>query len=87
MKKYIIVPPRRKNKKYSVMKYNKEKHKYEYLLSFGDVNYQQYRDTTPLKLWSHLDHNDTERRRKYYSRHGKTTDKESAKYYSNKYLW
>lgn len=87
MKKYIIVPPRRKNKKYSVLKYNEDTKIYDYLLSFGDSNYQHYKDSTPLKLWSHLDHLDKERRRRYYLRFDKTGDKESAKYWSNKYLW
>jgi hypothetical protein len=87
MKKYIIVPPRRKNKKYSVLKYNSKTKEYDYLLSFGSALYQHYEDKTPLKLWSHLNHNDKERRKRYYQRHGTTDDEESAKYYSNKYLW
>ena len=49
--------------------------------------YQHFRDSTPLKLYSHLDHNDLSRLEKYYKRHGKTNDKSSAKYWSNKYLW
>ncbi len=86
-RKYIIVPPKRKNKKYSVLKYNNDTKQYHYLLSFGHSLYQHYKDRTPLKLWTHLDHNDKERRLRYYKRHGLTDDKESAKYYSNKYLW
>ena len=87
MKKYIIVPPKRKNKKYSVIKYNQETKKYDYLLSFGDVNYEHYEDKTPLQLWKHLNHYDKERKIKYYQRHGLTNDKESAKYWSNRFLW
>ncbi len=87
MKKYIIVPPRRKNKKYSVLKYNSKTKDYDYLLSFGSALHQHYEDKTPLKLWSHLNHHDKERRKRYYQRHGLTDDKESAKYWSNKYLW
>lgn len=52
---------------------------------FGDVRYQQYRDSTPLKLWSHLDHNDPKRRAAYLSRHGK--DKGPAGLLAKKYLW
>ena len=40
---------------------------------FGDNRYQQYRDTTPLKLYSRLDHNDEKRKKAYYDRHGKAT--------------
>lgn len=86
-KKYIIVEPRRKYKKYSVLKYDPTKKKYEYLLSFGDNRYYHYKDKTPLQLWTHLNHYDKKRRINYYKRHGITNDKESAKYYSNKYLW
>lgn len=39
MKEYIIVEPRRKNKKYSVLKWNPEKKQYVYHLSFGDARY------------------------------------------------
>lgn len=84
---YKIVEPRRKYKKYSVLKYNKKTKEWDYLLSFGDNRYQHYKDSTPLKLWSHLDHGNKERRKRYYQRHGTTTDKESATYWSNKYLW
>ena len=87
MKQYIIVSPMRKNKKYSVMKYNKEKKEYDYLLSFGDSRYQQFKDKTPLKLWSNLDHGDLNRKYLYYKRHPITDNKESASYWSNKYLW
>jgi len=78
---YEIKVSSRKNKKYDVYK------KGFYLLSFGDSRYQQYKDKTPLKHYSHLDHKDKERKRLYYARHGRTTDKNSAKYWSNKYLW
>lgn len=63
---------------------------------FGDSRYPQYRDTTPLKLYSHLDHNDKTRRELYYNRHSNVTQKENAlkktpkntaKYFSHKFLW
>jgi hypothetical protein len=38
---------------------------------FGDNRYQQYRDSTSLKLYKHLDHNDEKRKKAYYDRHGK----------------
>jgi hypothetical protein len=45
---YTIIPPRRKDKKYSVLKDGK------YLLSFGSSNHQHYKDTTPLKLTKNI---------------------------------
>lgn len=71
-----------KNKKYSVyvMKNNKKT-----LIHFGDKNYQHYKDK--LGYYSHLDHNDKNRRERYYQRHGKTNDKDTAKYWANKILW
>ena len=71
----------KRNKKYDVYKNGK------YLVSFGDRNYQHYKDKTPLKAWSVLDHNDKKRRDNYYSRFGKDAKFESAKYFSHKYLW
>lgn len=79
MYKFII--SKRKNKKYDVYKNDK------YLVSFGDKNYQQFRDKTPLKAYSYLDHNDKLRKKRYYQRHGKDAIFESAKWFSHKYLW
>ena len=70
----------RKNKKYMIRVNGKSIH-------FGDTRYQHYKDSTPLNLYSHLNHHDKTRRKKYYDRHGKTNNKSSAKYWSNKYLW
>jgi len=68
------------HKKYMVYVNNKWIH-------FGDNRYQQFKDSTPLKLYKHLDHGDPVRRERYYKRHGHTKDKNTAKYWSNKYLW
>ena len=56
-------------------------------IDFGDNRYQQYKDK--IGIYSHLDHNDKERRKRYYDRHGdkNTKNKESAKYWSHKILW
>ena len=79
----------RKDKKYMVKVGNKWVH-------FGNKNYQQYFDKVPLKLYSHLDHKDPERRSNYRSRHKaiKLKDgtlayknKNSASYWSWLYLW
>lgn len=77
---YEIRKSTRQFKKYMVKVGNKWIH-------FGDTRYQQYKDSTPLKLYTHLNHNDKERRKRYYQRHGHTKNKNSAKYWSNKYLW
>ena len=79
----------RKNKKYMVKVDDKWVH-------FGDTRYQQFSDKVPLKLYSHLNHNNKERQKKYIARakgivdkNGNLTwnDKESANYYSVKFLW
>jgi hypothetical protein len=57
------------------------------VVHFGDARYQQYRDSTPLRLYAHLDHGDPERRRLYYARHGRQAELHSAKWFSHKYLW
>jgi len=79
---YEPFPSKSKNKKYSVyvMKNGKRK-----LIHFGDVRYEHYKDI--LGYYSEWNHLDTERRKRYYARHGTTQDKSSAKYWSNKILW
>ena len=79
--KYIFKISTRKNKKYMVFKNGK------LLCHFGDNRYQQYKDSTPLKAYKHLNHLDKKRKKNYYARHGKTAKFESAKYFSHKYLW
>ena len=71
-----------KNKKYSVyvMKGDKKR-----LIHFGDSRYEQYKDK--IGDFSHLDHGDKKSKKKYYLRHGKTNDKNTAKYWSHKILW
>jgi hypothetical protein len=72
----------RKNKKYMV---TSPKGK---TIHFGDSRYQQYKDSTPLKLYSHLDHGDKKRRANYLARSKKNSNNpESAQFYSIKYLW
>ena len=71
-----------KNKKYSVyvMKNGKKS-----LIHFGDNRYGQFKDK--LGEYSNLDHNDPKRKKAYYSRHGQTSDKNSAKWWSHSILW
>lgn len=78
---YKFVKSTRNFKKYDVFKNNK------YLTSFGDKRYQHYEDKTPNKEYEYLNHYDNDRKRLYYLRHGKEAKKESAKWFSHKYLW
>ena len=55
------------------------------IVSFGDARYSQFKDK--LGSYSHLDNNDPKRKKAYYARHGKEAKKDSAKYFSHKYLW
>ena len=80
----------RKGKKYSVITPKGK------TIHFGASEMEQYKDSTGLGLYSHLDHNDKERRKSYIARakgiktkDGKLTwnNKESANYYSIFYLW
>lgn len=70
-------------------------------IHFGDQRYQQYKDRTPLGLYSFLNHGDIRRMRNYFSRHsgskkrGEAIKKEieksrglyNAKILSHIYLW
>lgn len=84
----------RKDKKYSVITPLGKK------IHFGairnNIPMEQYRDSTGLGLYSKYDHNDKDRRNRYLARakgikdkNGNLTwkDKESANYYSIKFLW
>ena len=55
---------------------------------FGDVRFEQYFDSTGLKLYSRLDHNDEKRRQNYLARHEKTRNKKwSPSWFSATFLW
>jgi hypothetical protein len=57
-------------------------------MPFGDQRYQQYRDQTPLGLFTHLNHGDVVRRRNYRARHaGDRLGEWSPGYLSWTYLW
>ena len=59
-------------------------------ISFGALGYQQYKDSTGLKLYSSLDHLDPERRKRYQKRHegeGNASRKYSAGWFAANYLW
>ena len=79
---YKPFPSKAKHKKYSVYVLKDGKRK---KIHFGDTRYQHYRDK--LGRFSHLDHHDTGRRKRYYQRFGAAQDKNSAKYWSHNILW
>ena len=65
-------------------------------IHFGSLSNEHYKDTTPLKLYTYLDHNDEKRRASYLARakgiknkKGELTylNKNSANYYSINFLW
>ena len=79
----------RKGKKYMVLFDGKWIH-------FGSLTNQHYRDQTPLKLYSNLDHEDTERRKRFLARAKGIRDKNNkltykdpthSNYWAIKYLW
>ena len=82
VKLYKPFPSKKAGKKYSV--YVKSEKGNPKLIHFGDRKYQHYRDK--LGHYSHLNHNDKQRRANYYSRHGPATDKNTPKYWSHKIL-
>ena len=77
-----------KNKKYDAILIHNTNKK-ERRIAFGDSRYQQYKDTTGLKLYTTKDHGDTIRRNSYMKRHSGDiqTGKYSAGYFSMNYLW
>lgn len=86
MDKKVLYKPfvsKAKNKKYSV--YVKSDKGNKKLINFGDSRYGQFKDK--LGHYKSLDHGDTQRKKNYYSRHGKATSKDTAKYWSHKILW
>ena len=73
-----------KNKKYSVYVKSDTK-KGKKIVHFGDKRYSQYKDK--IGYYKSKDHEDKKRKDAYYARHGKSAKKDSAKYFSHKYLW
>tara|TARA_R110000803_G_scaffold25365_4_gene60611 strand:- start:503 stop:757 length:255 start_codon:yes stop_codon:yes gene_type:complete len=56
-------------------------------IQFGHKDYGQYKDKTPLKLYSSKNTLDKKRRKAYYNRHPKNYPRYSADWMSKKYLW
>lgn len=76
------------NKKYKVVVKRKIRGKdTKRTIQFGDKRYGQFRDKTPLKLYSSKNTNSTKRRKAYKARHTYAKPKYSAGWFANKYLW
>tara|TARA_R110002126_G_scaffold20028_9_gene74620 strand:+ start:710 stop:970 length:261 start_codon:yes stop_codon:yes gene_type:complete len=74
------------NKKYKVV-ITDTKTKKKKTVQFGDKRYQQFKDKTPLKLYSSKNHLDNKRRTSYIKRHNYKKPKHSAGWFARNYLW
>jgi hypothetical protein len=83
-----LAKSKRKFKKYDAVLINKINNKIV-TIPFGDNRYEQFKDTTGLKLYSNKDHGDKKRREAYRARHAKDVREGyySAGYFSLRYLW
>ena len=91
----FIRPSRRRYKKYDAILDSGR------TISFGDNRYPQYKDSTHIGRYSSKDHDDKERRKRYFLRHSgvgskvkalkkekrKSNGKYTAKILSHIYLW
>ena len=68
---------RAQNKKYTAIVRDSSTGR-ERRVNFGDSRYQQFRDSTPLRLYSGSDHGDAKRRRAYFMRHSGVATKDAA---------
>ena len=64
-------------KKYTVYVKDKKSKKTR-KIHFGDSRYQQYKDRTPLKLYSKQNHGTRKRMQNYFSRHSGTRSRKQA---------
>jgi hypothetical protein len=81
-----IVPSKARFKKYTAVLSSGKR---TISLNFGDSRYPQYKDSTGVGKFSHLDHGDTKRRANYKARHSGYIRKGyySPGFFSLKYLW
>ena len=77
-----------KGKKYSALIQHKKNERVR-KINFGATGYEHYRDSTGLRLYSHLDHGDKKRRTSYKARHSVYLRKGyySPSYFSYTFLW
>jgi len=66
-----------KGKKYTAYVQNKATKKIR-KIHFGSSYYEQYKDRTPLKLYSYKNHNNRKRMQNYFSRHSGTKKRAPA---------
>lgn len=72
-----------KGKKYTIVIMDKGKRR---VIHFGDSTKGQFKDK--IGLYSSMDNNDPKRKKAFYDRFGgKTNDKTSPLYYSQRFLW
>ena len=78
----------RAGKKYRSVIQHKKTGKIKYL-DWGAIGYEQYRDSTKLKLYKKYNHHDKERQKKYVARHQGFIKPGyySPGYFSLKFLW
>tara|TARA_R100000805_G_C3594815_1_gene96139 strand:+ start:773 stop:1075 length:303 start_codon:yes stop_codon:yes gene_type:complete len=72
-----IVKATAKHKKYSAIVRNKTTKK-ERKINFGDDRYENFKDSTPLKLYASKNHGDKKRRKNYFMRHSGVPTKAQA---------
>jgi hypothetical protein len=81
---FKIYKSNRKGKKYMAV-FKDEKRK---PIHFGQLGYQHYLDSTPLKLYTNLNHLDEKRRYLFKKRFEKSRHKKySASWFSDQFLW
>ena len=85
VEKTLYKPVVSSNKKKKYMVYVKGPNGNPRLIHFGARGMGQYKDK--LGHYSSMDHGDLKRKKSYYARHGRATSKDSAKWFSHKYLW
>ena len=78
-----------RDKKYRVYIIRKDGKASRIYFDFGQIGYEHFKDSTPLKLYSKDDHNDQKRRELYRNRFRHLYDPEvySPTYFSWNYLW
>ena len=88
-KDFVVEESTRKDKKYMAHLKNDPSKK----IHFGQIKpngtpYEQYKDQTPLQLYSKYNHNDTKRKDLYFKRHRNDIKRGfNAAWLSFKFLW
>ena len=78
-----------KGKKYAAVLKNKQTGRMK-TVNFGASDYEHYKDSTGLGLWSDKDHGDPERRKSYHARHSAIPSyniRYTPAWFSKNYLW